>query len=229
MKRLLLAEDDHNFGMMLRAFLEMNGFDILLCKNGEEALQAFQKEHFDACILDVMMPLLDGFTLGEKIKSSGKDIPFVYLTAKTLKEDQIKGYQTGAADYLIKPFDPEILLLKLQVLLQKHTLLQQPSAPIQLGNYAFDYNKRLLHLQDKSQKLSPKEAELLRLLLEKAGEVLTHEEALLKVWKNDDYFTKQSMNVFITKLRKYLAQDPEYLIEIENLHSKGFILNCSKR
>ncbi|WP_026999579.1 response regulator transcription factor [Eisenibacter elegans] len=224
MHKLLLAEDDHNFSLMLKAFLEMNGFVITLCHNGQEALEVLQTQRFDACILDVMMPKLDGFSVAEKIQQQYRETPFVFLTAKSLKEDQIKGYQLGAVDYLVKPFDPEILLLKLRVLLQQ--TLKNTVDPHTLGSFRFDPTKRLLHLGDNTQKLSPKEAALLQLLLEKQGEVLTHEEALLKIWKNDDYFTKQSLNVFITKLRKYLAADPAYLIEIENLHSTGFILKC---
>jgi len=224
---ILIAEDDENFGMMLRIYLEMNGYKVSLCKNGQLALSAFQTEQFDLCILDVMMPLLDGFTLAEKLVRSQKKTPFVFLTAKSLKEDQINGYKLGASDYLIKPFDPEILLLKLNLILQnsdRTTAVQK----FQIGNFVFDYAKRLLTLQGIGQKLSPKEAELLKLLIEKRGEVLTHEEALMKIWKNDDFFTKQSMNVFITKLRKYLHKDIEYNIQIENLHSTGFVLSCHK-
>jgi DNA-binding response OmpR family regulator len=130
---------------------------------------------------------------------------------------------------LIKPFDPEILLLKLNLILQNSATKTTAIQKFQIGNYVFDYSKRLLILNEKAQKLSPKEAELLKLFAEKKGEVLTHEEALMKIWKNDDFFTKQSMNVFITKLRKYFQKDQEYSIEIENLHSKGFVMTCQKK
>ena len=146
-----------------------------------------------------------------------------------MKEDQIKGYKLGASDYLVKPFDPEILLLKIQVLLQKNEHQIADNQLFSLGSFIFDFDKRLLCLESKEEKLSPKEAQLLKLLCEKRDEVLTHEEALLKIWKNDDYFTKQSMNVFITKLRKHLSQDSNYHIEIENLHSKGFLLKIEKK
>jgi len=221
---ILLAEDDTNFGMMLKFFLESNGFQVTLCENGNLAIHAFRDNSFDLCILDIMMPYLDGFTVAEHIAKSSQHIPFVFLTAKALKDDQIRGYKIGASDYLIKPFDPEILLLKIQVLLKNAGNPAITSAVFHIGNFEFDYDKRLLTLDKKIIKLSPKEAGLLKLLCEKQQEILTHEEALIKIWKNDDYFTKQSMNVFITKLRKYLAQDAEYQIEIENMHSKGFIL-----
>ncbi len=227
-KRILIAEDDANFGMMLKIFLEMNGFAITLCPDGERAAQAFRQSDFDLCILDVMMPNMDGFSVAETITGSRKDTPFVFLTAKGLKEDQIKGYQTGASDYLVKPFDPEILLLKVNVLLRNNGSPVPAETTYPIGSFAFDFERRTLALHGTEQRLSPKEAELLQLLCERRNEVLRHEEALLKIWQNDDYFTKQSMNVFITKLRKYLSVDPEYLIEIENLHGKGFILKIEK-
>jgi DNA-binding response OmpR family regulator len=227
-QRILIAEDDTNFGIMLKFFLEMNGFQITLCENGNLAVRAFKENDFDLCILDIMMPYLDGFSVAETIMKSQKNTPFVFLTAKALKEDQVKGYKLGAADYLIKPFDPEILLLKIQVLLKNEDGKSKENSIFQIGNFTFDHEKRLLILNEKIEKLSPKEAELLKLLCERKDDVLSHEEALIKIWKNDDYFTKQSMNVFITKLRKYLSQDTDYEIEIENLHSKGFLLKWEK-
>lgn len=223
-KRILIAEDDTNFGLMLRFFLEANKYNVTLCDNGEAALQHFAESNFDLCIFDVMMPFMDGFTLAEKIGTLRKNIPFVFLTAKALKEDQIKGYQAGASDYLVKPFDPEILLLKIRVLLRQNTEKQDGKLIFDIGNYQFDYQNRLLTLGQMQEKLSPKEAELLKLLCEKQGELLTHSEAMIKIWHQDDYFTKQSMNVFITKLRRYLSRDERYQISIENLHGKGISL-----
>lgn len=228
-QQILLAEDDINFGMMLKFFLEMSGFQITLCEDGNLAVRSFEENDFDLCILDIMMPHLDGFSVAEKIIKSKRDIPFIFLTAKALKEDQIKGYKLGAADYLIKPFDPEILLLKIQVLLKNKDVKSKENTIFQIGNFTFDYEKRLLILDEKIEKLSPKETELLKLLCERKDDVLSHEEALIKIWKNHDYFTKQSMNVFITKLRKHLKQDADYEIEIENLHSKGFVLKWERR
>jgi two-component system, OmpR family, response regulator len=229
-QHILLAEDDTNFGLMLKFFLEINGFEVMLCEDGKAAVAVFQENEFDLCILDVMMPNLDGFTVAESITKSKKDVPFVFLTAKAMKEDQIKGYKLGASDYLVKPFDPEILLLKINILLKKGEAGAKSEVHhFQIGNFEFDYEKRTLTLSGKTEKLSPKEAELLKMLCEKQGDILSHEEALIKIWGNDDYFTKQSMNVFITKLRKYLSQDTENEIEIENLHSKGFILKVVGR
>lgn len=228
-QHILIAEDDTNFGMMLQYFLQMNGFVVTLCANGELAIQAFRQADFDLCILDVMMPLMDGFTVADTITKARKEIPFVFLTAKSLKEDQIKGYKSGASDYLIKPFDPEILLLKMKVLLHKNGKINVDNSVYQIGNYVFNYEKRLLQLSEQQFKLSPKESGLLKLLCDRKDELLSHEEALLKIWKNDDYFTKQSMNVFITRLRKYLDNDPGYHIEIENLHGKGFIFKFNKK
>lgn len=226
---VLLAEDDVNFGMMLKIFLEMNDFAVTLCEDGQEAIRAFKQTEFDLCILDVMMPNIDGFSVAEVIANSRQEIPFVFLTAKGLKEDQIKGYQLGAADYLVKPFDPEILLLKINVLLRSNGQVAPEKTFYQIGNYSFDYERRTLNLNNEAQRLSPKEAELLQMLCERQNEILLHEEALLKIWQNDDYFTKQSMNVFITRLRKYLNNDPAFLIEIENVHSKGFVLKTQPK
>jgi len=228
-QHILLAEDDANFGMMLKIFLEMNGFAAVLCPDGEQAIQAARQQAFDLCILDVMMPQADGFAAAQAIALLQPEAPLVFLTAKGLKEDQVKGYQLGAADYLVKPFDPEILLLKIKALLRHNGRAPAPESFYQLGSFAFDYERRLLSLAGESQRLSPKEAELLLMLCERQGEVLLHEEALLKIWQNDDYFTKQSMNVFITRLRKYLAEDPAYAIEIVNVHGKGFILKAEKK
>lgn len=227
-KQLLIAEDDANFGMMLKFFLEANGFNVTLCENGELAIKAYRQAGFDLCILDVMMPYADGFSVAETIAKSRKDTPFVFLTAKGLKEDLIRGYKTGAADYLVKPFDPEILLLKIKALLRGRSAPKPENGQYTIGSYTFDPERRILHLGEQRLRLSPKESELLQLLCERRDSILEHEEALLKIWNNDDYFTKQSMNVFITKLRKHLSQDPAYRIEIENVHSKGFLLRVER-
>lgn len=224
----MIAEDDANFGMMLKIFLEMQDFQVMLCQNGQQALHALRGQAFDLCVLDVMMPVLDGFALAENLSKTQPETRFVFLTAKALKEDQLRGYQLGASDYLIKPFDPEILLVKIRLLLQKRLAATAPKV-FRIGQYVFDPEKRYIVLEGKEQKLSPKESDLLWLLCEKNGGVLTHEEALMKVWGNDDYFTKQSMNVFVTKLRKMLSADPANLIQIENLHAKGFALKVQKK
>jgi DNA-binding response OmpR family regulator len=230
MKReVLLAEDDDNFGLVLKVFLEMNDYAVTLCKNGKEAIEAVSSHTFDICILDIMMPHSDGFTVGTSIKSLQPKTPFVYLTAKALKEDQLKAYEIGAVDYLIKPFDPEILLVKLNLLLERNTPEgMPPETQFAIGRYVFDYNSRTLAFAEKTEKLSPKEADLLRMLCLKQGEVVTHQDVLLAIWGKNDYFTKQSMNVFISKLRKYLGYDPAMPITIENIHGKGFVLRVEE-
>ena len=223
--RILIAEDDPNFGLVLKSFLAINGYEIALAADGNLAYSAFRQGSFDLAIFDVMMPHRDGFTLAEAIQKLKRDVPFVFLTAKALKEDQIRGYRLGALDYLIKPFDPEILLLKIEALLSR-TRSQGQSGPQvhRIGSFIFDPQKRQLLLEGVAQKLSPKENELLDLLCQKQGDILPREEALLKIWKEDSYFTAQSMNVYITRLRKYLKQDPSHQVEITNLHGKGFLL-----
>lgn len=224
---ILIAEDDSNFGMVLKSYLAINDFEVTLLPTGTEALSFFKRKKYDLCILDVMMPDMDGFTLAEQIKEIDETIPFMFLTARSLKQDQIKGYTLGAIDYLIKPFDPEILLLKIQAILG-HTFENTSKEVIhQIGNFSFDYELRKLSIHDHHQKLSPKESELLQLLCEKKGGVLTREEALLKIWEEDNYFTGQSMNVHITRLRKYLKKDTDNHIAINNLHGKGFLLKIN--
>lgn len=224
---ILIAEDDRNFGMVLKSYLALNDYEVVLCEDGNKAYTAFQTHNFDLCIFDVMMPYQDGFSLAEAVQKTGRNIPFVFLTAKSLKEDQIKGYQLGATDYLIKPFDPEILILKVQAILNRNGSIKIENQPYQIGNFIFDFEKRYLSVSDYAQQLSPKEAELLKLLCDKKETVLNRQEALLQIWKEDNYFTGQSMNVYITKLRKHLKKDTENKIEIINIHGKGFILKVS--
>jgi len=198
--------------MMLKIFLEMNDFAVTLCENGEIALKTLETHTFDVAILDIMMTLVDGFTVATYIQKNYKTIPFVFLSAKSLKGDQIKGYQLGASDYLVKPFDPEILLLKINLLLSKINAQNSNRQVFKIGNYEFDVEKKILRIMRQEQKLSPKENDSLQLLCEKQEAVLSHEEALIKIWKNDDYFTKQSMNVFVTRLRKFLSFDATHTI-----------------
>lgn len=225
---ILLVEDDANFGLMLKVFLEMNGYQVTLCNDGAAALATLQANAFSLGVFDIMMPVMDGYTLAEKVVKAHPELPFIFLTAKALKEDQIAGYKMGAKDYLLKPFDPEILLLKIQVLLKSHEKEALATAVFTLGNFTFDASKRLLVLGEDAEKLSPKESELLKLLCEREGQLLPHSEAMHKIWKNDDYFTKQSLNVFISKLRKYLSKDTAHRIEIKNLHSSGFLLEIEQ-
>ncbi|MEO1448452.1 MAG: response regulator transcription factor [Bacteroidota bacterium] len=220
---LFIAEDDPNFGLVLKSYLEINDFQVTLCQDGESAWTQLQQAAFDLHILDVMMPKMDGFTLAEHMQKAGIKGPLVFLTAKALKSDQIQGYKLGAIDYLIKPFDPEILLLKVRAILQ-----QQPQQSSQqsyiLGNFQFVPERRSLTLRNKVWQLSPKESDLLHMLAAREGQVVSREEALEHIWGEATYFTAQSMNVYITKLRKYLREDSTQPGQIINLHGKGFIL-----
>ncbi len=230
MYKILLAEDDANFGMMLKSFLELHDFQVVWSVDGMLAYDEVKKSEFDICILDVMMPQKDGFALAEDIIKIRPGMPFIFLTAKSMKEDQVKGYKIGAADYLVKPFDPDILLLKLQAILKSTGHDQTEIQDVRrIGSFEFNNKKRTLKLEKKEFKLGPKENELLKLFAEKPGELLSREEALLRIWKEDSYFTAQSMNVFITKLRKYLREDPVYAIKIENVHGMGFILSIEEQ
>lgn len=227
-KSILIAEDDTNFGLMLKVFLEVNNFEVTLCDNGATALETVRQKNFHLCILDVMMPVKDGFTVAKTIKQLKPEMPFIFLTAKALKEDQLLGYEIGATDYLIKPFHPEILIIRLNLILNnKNDKNENDESNYKFGNFIFDYNLRLLSLGDTQEKLSPKEAELLKILASRIGEVVTHQEILTSIWQNDDFFTKQSLNVFITKLRKYLEKDSESQIVIENIHNKGFLMKLN--
>ncbi|WP_460892561.1 response regulator transcription factor [Rufibacter soli] len=224
--RLLLVEDDPNFGMVLKDYLELHDYDVTLCTDGMQGLRMFQKAPFDVCILDVMMPLKDGFSLAEDIKKAEPDMPVIFLTAKAMKADMLEGFKIGADDYITKPFDSEILLYKLKAILHRKATQHSPEKPevpeYHLGHYVFNPRTRHITLGDQDQKLSPKESELLLMLCQHLNDVLPREAALSKIWKEDNYFTARSMDVFVTKLRKYLKGDPR--VEIVNVHGNGFRL-----
>lgn len=227
MKKILLVEDDPNLGLLLQDYLQIKGnFEVVLCTDGEEGLKAFGKQPFDICILDVMMPKKDGFTLGKEIRQSDPHVPIIFATAKSMMEDKASAYDLGGDDYITKPFRIEELLLRINALLKRVSSAQivQEEEPKQfeIGNYTFDYTTQLIHFKDVQQKLSTKEAELLRLLCLKKNSVLTREEALIHIWHDDNYFNGRSMDVFLSKLRKYLKEDPK--VEIINVHGKGYKL-----
>lgn len=228
MQKILLAEDDPNLGDILKDYLELKGkFDVTLCKDGDEALRQFNKEAFDLCILDVMMPRKDGFTLGKEIRKANADIPIIFATAKGMMEDKTEAFGLGGDDYITKPFRVEELLLRIQALLKRASReksVAEEDAPdhFEIGDYQFDYVAQQIEYKGQQQKLSTKEAELLRLLCLKKNDVLTREEALLKIWHDDNYFNGRSMDVFLSKLRKYLREDPK--VEIVNVHGKGYKL-----
>ncbi|MEY3678548.1 MAG: hypothetical protein RI924_689 [Bacteroidota bacterium] len=227
MKKILLVEDDPNLGLLLQDYLQLKGkYEVVLCTNGEEGLQAFTKEKFDICILDVMMPKKDGFSLGKDIRKINEQVPIIFATAKTMIEDKTMAFELGGDDYITKPFRIEELLLRIKALLKRATPeaseSSEPQSQFQIGNFFFDYQAQLISLQEQQQKLSTKEAELLRLLCLKQNEVLTREEALLAIWHDDNYFNGRSMDVFLSKLRKYLKADPQ--VEIINVHGRGYKL-----
>jgi DNA-binding response OmpR family regulator len=225
-KKILIVEDDSNFGNILKEYLSLNDYNITLAKNGIEGFEKFKKEEFDLCILDVMMPYKDGFTLAKEIREVNEIVPIFFLSAKHLKEDVLKGFKLGADDYLTKPFDSEVLLAKIKA------ILNRSKAPNSLANDAFEFafsdfsfNSKLRFLTYKNEKpvkLSPKENQLLRLLVIHLNDLLPREVALNKIWRDDNYFTSRSMDVYIAKLRKYLSVDGK--VQILNIHGEGFRL-----
>ncbi|MFN0292927.1 response regulator transcription factor [Pedobacter helvus] len=227
MKKILLVEDDPNLGLLLQDYLQIKGnFEVVLCTDGEEGLKAFGKQPFDICILDVMMPKKDGFTLGKDIRKSDPNVPIIFATAKSMMEDKASAYDLGGDDYITKPFRIEELLLRINALLKRvstvQTVQEEEPKQFEIGDYTFDYTTQLIHFKGAQQKLSTKEAELLRLLCLKKNSVLTREEALIHIWHDDNYFNGRSMDVFLSKLRKYLREDPK--VEIINVHGKGYKL-----
>lgn len=222
--KILLCEDDQNLGMVLKNYLELNDYDVILERDGRLGLAAFQREKFDLCLLDIMMPNMDGFKLAEEIRDVDPEIPLFFLSAKTMKDDIIQGYKLGADDYITKPFDSEVLLLKIRAILKRNEEgnKEQENKEYNLGSYHFNPKLRELSHDGKMQTLSPKENELLKLLAEHLNDLLPREHALKKIWGSDTYFNGRSMDVYIAKLRKYLKDDSN--IEIVNIHGNGFRL-----
>lgn len=225
-KRILLVEDDPNFGIILRDFLKMNEYDVVLAKNGMEGFEKFKKFEFNLCILDVMMPYKDGFTLALEIKNMSPDIPIIFLTAKSMKEDVLKGYKVGADDYLKKPFDSDVLLFKIKAILKRNKLtsiIETEETEFNFGSFYFNSRLRQLKYKDElAVKLSPKENMLLKLLLVHINDLMPRELALTRIWHDDNYFTSRSMDVYIAKLRKQLQKDSK--VSIKNIHGEGFRL-----
>lgn len=222
--KVLLAEDDKNLGAVLKAYLEAKGYLTTLCINGKEAFDFFNKKKFDFCIVDVMMPVKDGFTLAQEIRRLDKRIPILFLTAKSMQEDKIRGFELGGDDYLTKPFSMEELLMRMKAILRRlnEGQGQDRQASYRLGKLSFDYTRQLLTSPSGETKLTSKEAELLRLLCENANDVLDRSVALNRIWQDDSYFNARSMDVYITKLRKYLKEDTS--VELLNVHGIGFKL-----
>ncbi len=225
-KNVLLVEDDPNFGIVLRYYLHLNGFQVTLAKNGMEGFDKYKKGDYDLCILDVMMPYKDGYTLAKEIREDNISIPIIFLTAKSMKEDVLQGYKVGADDFLNKPFDSEVLLAKIKTLLKRksaQTSVNQKQTDFQISDFHLNAKLRFLtYKQDDPIKLSPKENDLLKLLALHLNDLMPRELALTQIWRDDNYFTSRSMDVYIAKLRKYLKQDPN--VEILNIHGEGFRL-----
>lgn len=222
---ILLVEDDPNFGLILRDYLTIKGYNVTLSRDGIHGLNDFKSNDYALCILDVMMPRKDGITLAKQIKEIDAQMPIIFLTAKSLKEDMIKGYEAGADDYIIKPFDSEVLELKVQAILNRQLQSgQREEIPenLEFGGFVLDTQLRILTYNGKERKLSPKENSLLILLALNLNRLVTRKDALLKIWKEDNYFTARSMDVYLAKLRKYLLDDPS--LEIVNIHGEGFRL-----
>jgi len=221
---ILLAEDDKNLGSVLKTYLEVKSFHVTLAVDGKEALESFKRNEFDFCILDIMMPVMDGFTLAKEIRKLDKKIPFLFLTAKSMQEDKIHGFEIGADDYLTKPFSMEELLMRIRAIMRRaeENKDKPEDRRYTFGKYTFDYNRQMLLFGKKPQKLTSKEAELLKLLCENKNNVLDRSVALNKIWYDDSYFNARSMDVYITKLRKYIKDDPS--VELINVHGVGFKL-----
>ncbi len=226
--KILLVEDDPNLGMLLQDYLQLKGkFEVDLCRDGDEGFKQFTKETYDLLILDVMMPKKDGFSLGKDIRKINQQVPIIYATAKGMMEDKAIAFGLGGDDYITKPFRIEELLLRINALLKrvKQQNTDEPETKqlsFKIGTYHFDYQTQTINRDNQQQKISTKEAELLRLLCLKMNDVLTREEALLQIWHDDNYFNGRSMDVFLSKLRKYLKDDPS--VEIMNVHGKGYKL-----
>lgn len=220
--KIFLVEDDLSFGSVLKSYLELNDFSVDWVDDGKYAVDHFRKGAFDICILDVMLPHVDGFTIANEIRKINNMVPIVFLTAKKLKDDVLKGYGVGGDDYVTKPFDTEILLAKIRAILARRDYQTGTKDIFEIGKFIFNAKLRTLTCGDDEKKLSPKEAQLLELLAINPNELISREMALKKIWGADDYFTARSMDVYVTKLRKFLSEDPR--LNIKNIHGAGFQL-----
>ena len=227
--QILIAEDDLNLGFLLMEFLESEGFAVKLCRNGQQAWQQFQNGEYALCVIDVMMPEMDGFTLATKIRGADKNMPFLFLTARDRKEDKLRGYGLGADDYITKPFCEEEFLCRIRVILRRQNAAEElPLVPqhFQIGDYFFDYERQELSYAGEVKRITEKESEILRLLCLHRNRILRREEAVEQIYGKRDYFLGRSFDVFISKLRKLLKKDPK--VNIENVFRVGFILNVAE-
>jgi DNA-binding response OmpR family regulator len=227
--KILLAEDDPNLGTLLTDLLNKDGFEVTLCKDGALALKAFRCNKFDLCLLDVMMPQLDGFSLAREIRAADKKTPFIFITAKSLKQDKLKGYATGADDYVTKPFDEEELLWKIKAVIRRQEESKGGGRyeKVSVGKYTFDFSNQSLVIDGKINRITERESNILNYLLAKRNNVVKREDMLKDIWGENNYFLGRSLDVFISKIRKYLKDDPA--ISIENVFGVGFIFNVPEK
>jgi len=228
MAKILLVEDDVSMGFLLVDFLESNGFDVKLYKDGKRGLDAFKKGRYDFCILDVMLPGMDGFTIAENIRLENKHVPIIFLTARSMKQDKIKGFKLGVDDYITKPFDEDELLCRIQAILNRIKLedevLEDKQTLFTVGKFQFDAANQILQIDDSSKRLTQKESEVLQMLCLSMNQIVKREDLLIDIWGENDYFHGRSLDVFIAKLRKYLKDDSR--VSIENVPKVGFVLNA---
>ncbi len=226
-QKIFLVEDDLNFGVVLKSYLEMNGYDVTHVEDGKDAIPEYKKKDFDLCVLDIMLPNVDGFTIAKQVRDLTPGIPLIFLTAKSMKDDILKGFSVGADDYVVKPFDSDVLLEKIKAILKRTEQTDSDGQDVvKIGEYEYHTNLRQLKHGGEIQKLSPREGDLLQLLYQNKNRVLERNTALKTIWGDDNYFNARSMDVYITKLRKYLKKDRR--ITINNIHSSGFILKAPK-
>lgn len=227
--KILLAEDDLNLGILLVDYLETEGFEVKLCKDGEFALKTFENNQYDLCLFDVMMPKMDGFSLAKTIRAKNKEIPILFITAKSLKEDKLKGYGLGADDYITKPFDEEELLWKIKAVVRRMSKneTETKSDIISIGKYSFDAKNQALTIGGNSKRITEKESDILKYLCDHPNQVMRREAMLEALWGENDYFLGRSLDVFITKIRKYLKEDSS--LSIENVFGVGFIFNVPRK
>lgn len=223
---ILLAEDDLNLGFLLVEFLESHGYLVKLYRDGESALKGFKSGSFNFCVLDVMLPRLDGFSLAKHLKAINPGIPVIFLTARSMKEDKLKGYDLGADDYITKPFDEDELLCRIRAVMNRTDLAEASgNYRFRVGKYEFDFSNQALRNGSEVRRLTSREAEVLHLLCTSRNNIVKREQILTAIWGENDYFAGRSLDVFISKLRKYFADDPS--VRIENIPKVGFILSCS--
>jgi DNA-binding response OmpR family regulator len=228
--KILLVEDDTSLGFLLVDYLESNGFDVKLYRDGESGLKGYRAGHFDFCILDVMLPGIDGFSLAKRIRAENKSIPIIFLTARSMKQDKMKGFDIGVDDYITKPFDEDELLCRINAIITRYNIQPEGNYTKEIytfGIFTFDYQNLLLKNGQKSKRLTQKESEVLRALCLKTNELITRESIMVSIWGTSDYFVGRSLDVFIAKLRKYLSEDPS--ISIENVPKVGYILKTHKK